>query len=131
VPDPPTPASGRFLGVRLSSEEDRRLEELVVERKLESRSDAVRALLREAPVERPALVELPATRRAELEQLVEDGYFSTVASAVEYALEAGLRDLVTNHRDGLAELGRRARELRERGARRRRADREGRELLRR
>ena len=131
MPDSPSPTSGRFLGVRLSAEEDRQLEQLVVKRKLGSRSDAVRALLREAPVERPSLVELPVTRRAELEQLVEDGYFSTVAGAVEYALEVGLRELVTNHRDGLAELGRRARELRARGDRRRRADKEGRELLRR
>ncbi len=71
------------------------------------------------------------TRRRELEVLVEDGYFTSVASAVEHALEVELLELVANHRDGLEELRRRARELRERGDGRRRADREGRELLRR
>lgn len=117
--------------MRLTPEEEGRLERYRADRKFATRSEAVRALLHESTGERVESVELPATRRRELEELVEDGYFTTVASAVEYALEVGLRELVANHREGLAELRRSARELRERGDRRRRADREGRELLRR
>ena len=123
--------SRRFLGVRLSPEEEARLAGIQADRKIASRSEAVRALLREAPSERPERIELPVTRRRELEELVEDGYFTTLASAVEYALEVGLRELVANHTVGWSELRRHAHEARERGDRRRRADREGRELLRR
>jgi Arc/MetJ-type ribon-helix-helix transcriptional regulator len=131
VPASASAGSGRFLGVRLSPEEDARLVGIQTDRKIESRSDAVRALLREAPAARPELLELPATRRRELEELVEDGYFTSIASAVEYALEVGLRELVANHVVGVEALRRHAREARERGDRRRRVDREGRELLRR
>ena len=123
--------SRRFLGVRLSPEEEARLAGIQADRKIASRSEAVRALLREAPSQRPEAIELPATRRRELEELVEDGYFTSLASAVEYALEVGLRELVANHTAGWSELHRHAHETRERGDRRRRADREGRELLRR
>jgi len=131
VTDPRDLSPGRFLGVRLSSEEERWLERYRAQRDFANRSEAVRGLLRESGAERPAAVEIPVTRLRELEELVEDGYFTTIASAVEHALEVGLRELVANHGEGLAELRRRARELRERGARRRRADQEGRELLRR
>jgi Arc/MetJ-type ribon-helix-helix transcriptional regulator len=131
VPEPHDPPAGRFLGVRLTSEEEARLESFRAERGLDNRSEAVRALLRDAAPSRARIAELPATRLRELEELVEDGYFSTVEAAVEYALEAGLRELVANHRDGVPELRKHAREMRERGEKRRRAVREGRELLRR
>jgi len=131
VPDLHDPPASRFLGVRLSPEEEARLEQYRADRKLANRSEAVRGLLRESGAPRPTAVEIPVTRLRELEQLVEDGYFTTVAAAVEHALEVGLRELVTNHRDGLADLRRVARDLRERGGQRRRAEREGRELLRR
>lgn len=131
MPDSHDSPASRFLGVRLSPEEESRLEQLRADRNFANRSEVVRGLLRESIAERPGVVELPATRRRELEELVEDGYFTTVTAAVEYALEVGLRELVADHRDGLTELRRHARELRERGDRRRRADREGRELLRR
>ncbi len=117
--------------MRLSPEEEARLERFRDERALPNRSEAIRALLRDAAAPRGRTAEIPATRLRELEELVEDGYFSTIEGAVEHALEVGLRELVANHRDGLAELRRHARELRERGERRRRAVREGRELLRR
>ncbi len=129
MPEPNDTAGGRFLGVRLTSEEAALLERLRSDRNLKSRSAAVRQLLREASAPRGDGPELPVTRRRELEELVEDGYFTSVSAALESALEAGLRDLVANHREGLDELRRRARELRARGDRRRRADREGRGLL--
>jgi Arc/MetJ-type ribon-helix-helix transcriptional regulator len=131
VPGARDPAARRFLGVRLTPEEEARLERYRADRGLANRSDAVRSLLRDADASRAAAVEIPSTRLRELEVLVEDGYFTSVASAVEHALEVELLELVANHHDGLEELRRRARELRERGDRRRRADREGRELLRR
>ncbi|HTT17291.1 MAG TPA: hypothetical protein VMH49_08080 [Thermoplasmata archaeon] len=131
MPEPHDPSAGRFLGVRLSPEEEAHLERFRSERELPNRSEAIRALLRDAAAPKGRTAELPATRLRELEELVENGYFSTVEGAVEYALEAGLRELVANHRDGLEELRRHARELRDRGDRRRRATREGRELLRR
>ena len=131
MPEPHDAPAGRFLGVRLTPEEEARLESYRANRKLANRSEAVRALLLESAAPRPSLVELPVTRRRELEQLVEDGYFSTVEAAIEHALEAGLRELVADHGEGFSTLRRHAREERERGDRRRRADREGRELLRR
>ena len=124
-------SSDRFLGVRLSAEEEGRLERYRAGRNYANRSEAVRGLLRESDEKRPGAVELPATRLRELEELVEDGYFTSVAAAVEHALEVLLAELVAHHREGLSELRRHARELRERSDRRRRADREGRELLRR
>jgi hypothetical protein len=107
VPEPHDPPAGRFLGVRLTSEEEARLESFRAERGLDNRSEAVRALLKDAAPSRARIAELPATRLRELEELV------------------------ANHRDGLPELRKHAREMRERGEKRRRAVREGRELLRR
>jgi len=131
VSDPRDAPASRFLGVRLSPEEEARLEQYSADRKLANRSEAVRALLVDSGVPRPSFVELPATRLRELEELVEDGYFTDIEGALEHALEVGLRELVANHGEGFSGLRRHARELRERGDRRRRADREGRELLRR
>lgn len=115
--------------MRLTADEESRLERFRSDRELNTRSEAIRALLRDAVTSRVRAPELPVTRLRELEELVEDGYFTSVESALESALEAGLRELVATHRDGLPELKRRSRELRERGDRRRRADREGRGLL--
>ena len=129
--DPHDRPVSRFFGVRLSPEEDARLETYRAERQLPNRSEAVRDLLRAGVGAGTTAVELPVTRLRELEELVEDGYFSTTAAALESALEAGLRELIANHRDGLAELRRHARSLGERRDGRRRADREGRGLLRR
>ena len=131
MPDSRDAPASRFLGVRLSPEEEARLEQYRADRKLANRSEAVRALLLDSGAPRPSLVEVPATRLRELETLVEDGYFSTVEAALEHALEVGLRELVANHGEGYVGLRRHAREVRERSDRRGRADREGRELLRR
>ncbi len=133
MPNPPNPSpASRFLGVRLTLEEERRLEGFRTARGLESRSEAIRLLLREAGTTPPApTLEIPVTRQRELESLVEDGYFSSVQAALEHALEAGLAELVRTHAEGLTALRRHARETRSEKDERRRADREGRELLRR
>lgn len=125
-------SSGRFLGVRLTSEEERRLEEFQTARGLASRSDAVRQLLNEAKGTAPtAAIELPPTRQRELETLVEEGFFSSFQAALEHALEAGLAETVRTHADGVPALRRHARDVRNEKDERRRADREGRGLLRR
>ncbi len=129
MPDSAAPSATRFLGVRLTLEEEDRLEKYRNDRQLANRSAAIRALLRDAPGARETLLSLPVTRRRELEELVEDGYFTSVEAALEHALEAGLRELEQTHGEGLERLRRHARELRARGERRRRADREGRGLL--
>jgi Arc/MetJ-type ribon-helix-helix transcriptional regulator len=121
----------RFFGVRLSPEENAHLESYRVEHQLPNRSEALRDLLKAGGAAGTTAVELPVTRLRELEQLVEDGYFTSVAAALESALEVGLRELIASHRDGLAELRRYAREMRVRRDGRTRADREGRGLLRR
>ncbi len=123
--------NGRFLGVRLSSEEEAALERFRAEHQLPHRSAAVRALLATEPPSGAGSVELPVTVRRELEELVEDGYFTSVPAAVEHAVQLALRELVATHGEGFRELRRHARELGERRARQRRADREGRGLLRR
>lgn len=128
----PPSSPSRFLGVRLTVDEERRLEEFRSERAIENRSEAVRKLIAEArSTPAPEAFELPPTVLRDLEHLVEEGYFSTVQAALEHALETGLADLVRTHVEGLAALRRHARENRTEKNDRRRADREGRELLRR
>ena len=133
MPSRPTELSpSRFLGVRLTVEEERKLDEFRTARGLDSRSEAIRVLLSEAKETRPPpTIELPATRQRELEILVEDGYFTTVQAALEHALEAGVAEMARTHAEGLSALRRHARETRNEKDGRRRADREGRELLRR
>lgn len=129
MPDSPSRGTGRFLGVRLTPEEEALLERYRAERGIKNRSEAVRALLRDTGGLGAGRVALPVSRLRELEDLVEDGYFSTLESALEQGLEAGLRELVRTHTEGVPALRRLARESRERSERRRRADREGRGLL--
>ena len=118
--------------MRLTDEEERRLDEFQRTRAIASRSEAVRLLLAEARKEPPPdALELPPTRRRELEVLVEEGFFSTVQAALESALETGFAELLRTHRDGIEALRRNARAAHREKDERRRADREGRELLRR
>jgi hypothetical protein len=118
--------------VRLTSDEERRLDEFQRARGISSRSEAIRTLLAEArTAATPPTTELPPTRLRELEILVEEGYYSSTQAALESALEAGVRDLVRTHHDGIETLRRHARSSRSEKDDRRRADREGRELLRR
>jgi Arc/MetJ-type ribon-helix-helix transcriptional regulator len=119
----------RFLGVRLTIEEEDLLERFRRAREFPNRSDAVRALVRDAALERPNAVELPASLGAELEELVEEGFASDPRAALEIALSLGLRELERTHGDRWDALRLAARERRERKEGRRRADREGRGLL--
>jgi hypothetical protein len=119
----------RFLGVRLTLEEEALLEQFRSVNELTTRSDAVRALVRRATESRPADVALPATLRNELEDLVEEGYAQTIDSAVTLLVNLGMSELERIHADRLAALRAHARGTAGRREGRRRADREGRGLL--
>ena len=121
-----------FLGVRLTAEEESLLERFRTEHDLPNRSAAVRELVRKgAEAAVPSAIELPATLRAELEELVEDGYARDVDSAAALALTLGIRELALTHAERVSALRGHARSVHERREGRRRAEREGRGLLRR
>ncbi len=120
---------GRFLGVRLTLEEETQLEQFRSQHDLPNRSEAIRALVRAAAETRPADVNVPATLRNELEELVEDGYARDLDSAVTLVLTLGLGEVGRIHAERLAALRDHARSSAGRRENRKRADREGRGLL--
>ena len=119
----------RFLGVRLTLEEESLLDGLQRDHGLSTRSEAVRELVRTASEPRPGTVELPPTVLGELEELVEDGYARDLEGAIALVAGLGLSELARTHSDRLPALRERARSVKERREGRRRADREGRGLL--
>jgi hypothetical protein len=120
-----------FLGVRLTAEEESLLEQFRRDHELANRSEAIRALVRGA-TERPATsIELPATLRNELEELVEDGYARDMDGAIALVLTLGIRELARTHAEHVRSLREHARSSNDRRVGRHRADREGRGLLRR
>jgi hypothetical protein len=120
-----------FLGVRLTSEEESLLEQYRTEHGLANRSEAVRFLLSGSGESRAPSIELPATLRSELEELVEDGYAHDLDGAIVLVLTLGIRELARTHAEHVPSLRERARSTGARREGRRRADREGRGLLRR
>ncbi|MCI4365099.1 MAG: hypothetical protein L3K10_03435 [Thermoplasmata archaeon] len=118
-----------FLGVRLSAEEESLLEKYRTANGHPTRSDAVRALVLGAGGAPVASVELPTTLRAELEEIVEDGYARDLDGAIAIVLNLGLGELARTHAERMPALRERARSTVERRRDRRRADREGRGLL--
>jgi Arc/MetJ-type ribon-helix-helix transcriptional regulator len=118
-----------FLGVRLTPEEESLLEQFRTANNLANRSEAVRALVRGGGGAPVVPVELPATLRAELEEIVEDGYARDLDGAVAIVLTLGLGELARTHAERVPTLRERARSLSDRRKDRRRADREGRGLL--
>ena len=119
----------RFLGVRLTLEEEALLEQFRSSNELANRSEAVRALVRGASEPRAPDVTVPATLRNELEELVDDGYTRDLDSAVTLVLTLGLSELARIHAERLAAMREHARTSAGRRESRRRADREGRGLL--
>jgi hypothetical protein len=117
--------------VRLNLEEASLLERFRTENDLANRSEAVRALVRGTAERRAAYVEIPATLRNEIEEAVEDGYALDLNGAVTLVLNLGVRELARTHRDDVPALREKAASAAERRRDRRRADREGRGLLRR
>ena len=121
----------RFLGVRLTAEELSLLDDHAARTNSRNRSDAVRSLVRTAGDARPDAVELPLQVRAELENLVEDGWASDIESALIAVVTPGLEAFTRLHAEMIPRLREKARDNASRQERRRRADREGRGLLRR
>lgn len=119
----------RFLGVRLTSEEESLLDDFRREHELPTRSDAVRALVHAASEPGPESVELPPTLRGELEEVVENGYARDLEGAIALLTSLGLTELARTHSERLPALRERARSMKDRREGRRRADREGRGLL--
>lgn len=129
VRNPRAAPATRFLGVRLTAEEEALLERFRTEHDLSTRSEAVRALVRgggRAPV---GGNELPVTLRGELEEVVDDGYARDVDGAMAIVVTLGLRELARTHTERLPALRERARSVAERRRGRTRADHEGRGLL--
>jgi len=122
------PAS-RFLGVRLTPEEESLLDEFQQTHGLSTRSDAVRALVRTANEPRSESVEVPPTLLGELEEIVENGYARDLEGAIALVTSLGLTELARTHSERLPALRERARSVKDRRDGRRRADREGRGLL--
>ena len=123
--------STRFLGVRLTTEEDDLLDQFCRKHAFANRSEVVRALVREAANERPRGGDLPATLRNELEELVEEGYATNFDGALALAVHSGIVELARTHTERMPALRNHARAASERREGRRRADREGRGFLRR
>jgi hypothetical protein len=119
----------RFLGVRLTSEEESLLDGFQRDHGFSTRSDAVRALVRTASAPSPESVEIPPTVRGELEEIVENGYARDLEGALALATSLGLTELARTHTERLPALRERARAVKDRREGRRRADREGRGLL--
>ena len=119
----------RFLGVRLTTEEESLLDSFQRDHGLATRSDAVRALVRSASDARTGSVAVPPTLEGELEELVENGYARDLEGAVALATSLGLAELARTHSERLPALRERARSVKDRREGRKRADREGRGLL--
>jgi Arc/MetJ-type ribon-helix-helix transcriptional regulator len=118
-----------FLGVRLTTEEESLLEQFQTANGVPNRSEAIRTLVRSAGGAPATAVELPETLRAELEEVVEDGYARDLDAALAIVLTLGLGELARTHAERLPALRDRARASNDRRKDRRRADREGRGLL--
>lgn len=124
-----TVPADRFLGVRLTQEEVERLDQWREQSGTETRSEAVRALVRLSERTAAETPELPPTVQAELEQLVEDGFARDVPAALDTVLTLGLQEFARVYAERLPALRRVARDNADRRTSRRRADREGRRLL--
>ncbi len=119
----------RFLGVRLTEEESERLDAWRVAHGNLSRSDAVRALLAPGRAPGPGAIEVPVSLRAKLQEIVEDGWASSEDGALTLALTLGLQELHKLHAERLPALRQTARGHAERSRERRKAGREGGDLL--
>ena len=121
----------RFLGVRLTAEEESLLDGYQRDHELATRSDAVRVLVRNASEPEAGSVPVPPTLHGELEELVENGYARDLEGAVALVANIGLTELARTHSERLPAMRDRARSVKNRREERRKADREGRGLLRR
>lgn len=119
----------RFLGVRLSEEESRLLDEFRHARGIENRSDAVRALLKESSAAATPAAKLPPTVQHQVREIVEDGWAHDEEGALTLLATLGMQELSRLYADKVPALRGAARAARDRHLSRRKADREGRGLL--
>jgi hypothetical protein len=123
------PRSDRYLGVRLSSEELEQLDRFQARSGSSTRSDAVRALVRESEKPAPGGLELAVTTLAKLEEIVSDGWVKDLDGAVTLVLGLGLDQFGRLHSERLPKTRQVAREAAERRRDRDEADRKGQGLL--
>jgi hypothetical protein len=130
VPSTPRPGLPRFLGVRLADDELRNLDDFQRRSGSATRSDAVRALVREFARPREELAAtLPVSVRAEIEELVEDGWAQDEEAALALLVAFGLREFTRLHAERVPALRGAAQRLADRRRARRRAEGAGRRLL--
>ena len=118
-----------FLGVRLTTEELERLDQFQRSQECPTRSDAVRALVRAADRLSEARLELPRALDLEITEVAVDGFAGDRDAALAVVLNLGLAELSKTHGERWTNLRRAAKDLSERDAARRGADREARERL--
>jgi Arc/MetJ-type ribon-helix-helix transcriptional regulator len=119
----------QFLGVRLTEEELRELDEYQRSRGIETRSDAVRTLVRESKERAVPPLRLPASVMHQIEELVEDGWAHTEEEALNLLTTMGMETVSRVHTEGVPALRGAARNLRDRHQARRSATHKGREYL--
>jgi hypothetical protein len=123
------PRSDHFLGVRLTAEEVEQLDRFRTRSGSSTRSDAVRALVRESEKVGTQASEIPVALLAKLEEVVEDGWVSDLDGAVSLLLTLGLSEFSRLHADRLPKLRQTARDGESRRRDRTQLDRKGRGLL--
>jgi hypothetical protein len=123
------PRSDHFLGVRLTAEEIEQLDRFRTRSASPTRSDAVRALVRESEKVGAGATEIPVGLLAKLEEVVEDGWVSDLDGAVTLLLTLGLGEFTRLHAERLPKLRQTARDGADRRRDRGQLDRKGRGLL--
>jgi hypothetical protein len=123
------PRSDHFLGVRLTAEEIEQLDRFRTRSGSSTRSDAVRALVRESEKVGAGATEIPVGLLAKLEEVVEDGWVSDLDGAVSLLLTLGLGEFTRLHAERLPKLRQTARDGADRRRDRGQLDRKGRGLL--
>jgi hypothetical protein len=129
VRNPASAGLTQFLGVRLTEEELRELDEFQRAREIGTRSDAVRTLVRESRERAVPPLQLPVSVMHQIEELVEDGWAHSEEDALNLLVNQGMKAFSQLHTQELLALRGASRALRERRQARRSASREGRGFL--
>jgi hypothetical protein len=123
------PRSDHFLGVRLTAEEVEQLDRFRTRSGSSTRSEAVRALVRDSEKVGAGATEIPVALLSKLEEVVEDGWVLDLDGAVSLLLTLGLSEFTRLHADRIPKLRQAARDGAERRRNRSQLDRKGRGLL--
>jgi hypothetical protein len=123
------PRSDHFLGVRLTAEEVEQLDRFRNRSGSSTRSEAVRALVRDSEKVGAGATEIPVALLSKLEEVVEDGWVLDLDGAVSLLLTLGLSEFTRLHADRIPKLRQAARDGADRRRDRNQLDRKGRGLL--